>query len=69
MLDLNRNSAPTSTLDRVLTEEIANATHTDTEVVQATYQQQLSELAEEARITQFLGVLAVRRVKQLLTKN
>jgi len=55
--------------DKAATEAIAEETHTDVEVVQEIYQEELSALASDARITQFLGVLTSRRVKMRLKKH
>lgn len=61
-LTSNKNHAAT-------TEAIAKETETDVEVVQEIYEQQLSVLANDAKITQYLGVLASRRVRMLLRKH
>ena len=58
--------ASSSNNDRVTTEAIAKETHTDVEIVQEIYRQELSTLASDAKITQYLGVLASRRVRLLL---
>ncbi|HEY5806646.1 MAG TPA: DUF3562 domain-containing protein [Povalibacter sp.] len=55
--------------DRATTEAIARETETDVEVVQEIYQQELSVLANDAKITQYLGVLASRRVRLLLRRH
>jgi hypothetical protein len=55
--------------DRETTEAIARETETDVEVVQEIYQQELSVLANDAKITQYLGVLASRRVRLLLRRH
>lgn len=62
---------PSSTAknDGLVTEAIAKETATDVEVVKAIYQQELSALASDAKITQYLGVLASRRVRMLLRKH
>lgn len=52
--------------DRALAEAIAKETDTDVEVVEEIYRNELSTLANDARITQYLGVLASRRVRLLL---
>lgn len=54
---------------RSSTEAIAKETETDVEVVQEIYDHELSTLASEAKITQYLGVLASRRVRMLLRKH
>jgi len=51
------------------TEQIAEETDTSVEVVQEIYEQELSALASDAKITQYLGVLASRRVRMLLRKH
>lgn len=55
--------------DQALTEAIAKDTDTSPELVQEMYEQELSSLASEAKITQYLGVLATRRVRMLLRKH
>jgi hypothetical protein len=52
-----------------VTEAIARDTETSIERVQEIYQQQLSALSTDAKITQFLGVLATRRVKLILRRH
>ena len=62
---------PSSTArnDVLATETIAKETETSVEVVKEIYQQELSALATDAKITQYLGVLASRRVRMLLRKH
>lgn len=55
--------------DRGVAEAIAKETDTPPEVVQEIYEQTLSSLASEAKITQYLGVLATRRVRMLLRRH
>lgn len=55
--------------DILATETIAKETETSVEVVKEIYQQELSVLATDAKITQYLGVLASRRVRMLLRKH
>jgi DNA-directed RNA polymerase specialized sigma subunit len=55
--------------DRATTEAIARETHTSVEEVQKLYEEELSELAVDAKITQYLGVLASKRVKMRLRKQ
>jgi len=62
-------SATTAKKDNAATEAIAKETHTDVEVVQELYEEELSALASDAKITQFLGVLTSRRVKMRLKKH
>ena len=52
-----------------ITEAIAKETETDVEVVQEIYEQELSALASDAKITQYLGVLTSRRVRMLLKRH
>lgn len=54
---------------RAATEAIAKETETDVEVVKIIYDEELSTLATDAKITQYLGVLASRRVKMRLRKH
>lgn len=50
-------------------EALADETQTPVEEVQRIYEEELSELANDAKITQYLGVLASRRVKMRLRKH
>jgi Protein of unknown function (DUF3562) len=54
---------------RATTEAIAKETDTDVEVVKEIYDEELTTLATDAKITQFLGVLTSRRVKLRLRKH
>lgn len=60
---------PAHVNDRTFTEAIAKETETDVEVVRVIYEQELSTLAHDAKITQYLGVLASRRVRMLLRRH
>ncbi len=55
--------------DRAATESLAKETETSIEEVQRLYQEELEDLAHDAKITQYLGVLASRRVKLRLRKH
>ena len=55
--------------DPSATEAIAKETETDVELVQKIYEEELSSLASDAKITQYLGVLASRRVRLMLRKQ
>ena len=57
------------TNDRATTEAIAKETQSDVELVQKIYKEELSSLASDAKITQYLGVLASRRVRMKLRKH
>ena len=61
--------APKNKNDHEATEEIARETDTDVRLVKKIYDEELTTLASEAKITQFLGVLASRRVKLRLRKH
>jgi hypothetical protein len=50
-------------------EAIAKETDTSIDEVDKIYEQELSELASDAKITQYLGVLATKRVKMKLRKH
>jgi hypothetical protein len=50
-------------------EAIANDTGTALDVVREIYEQELAQLASDAKITQYLDVLASRRVRLLLRKH
>lgn len=54
---------------RAVAEAIARETHTSVDEVQRIYEEELSELASDAKITQYLGVLASRRVRERLKKH
>lgn len=45
---------------------LAQETHTSPDVVQALYEEEVAALTEQARITQFVGVIATRLVRQRL---
>ncbi len=55
--------------DHSATEAIAKETETDVELVQKIYEEELSSLASDAKVTQYLGVLASRRVRLMLRKQ
>jgi hypothetical protein len=55
--------------DRATTEAIAKEMDTDVELVKEIYRQELSTLASEAKITQYLGVLASRRTRMVLRRH
>ena len=61
--------APPPKQDRAATEAIARETETSLEEVQKLYEEELEDLANDAKITQYLGVLASRRVKMKLRKH
>ena len=50
-------------------EAIAKETHTSMDEVEKIYEQELTLLASEAKITQYLGVLTTRRVRARLRKH
>jgi hypothetical protein len=50
-------------------EAIAEETHTSMDEVDKIYEQELTQLASEAKITQYLGVLTTRRVRARLRKH
>ncbi len=50
-------------------EAIADETHTSIDEVDKLYEQELTQLASEAKITQYLGVLASKRVRMRLRKH
>ena len=45
---------------------IARETATSTDVVQALYDEEVAALSAEAKVRQFIGVIATKRVKQQL---
>lgn len=52
-----------------IAEAIAKETETSVEEVERLYERELSELAAEAKITQYLDVLASKRVRMKLRKH
>lgn len=54
---------------RTVAEALAQETQRPIEEVQQIYEEALSELATEAKITQYLGVLASRRAKLRLREH
>ena len=50
-------------------EAIAKETHTSIDEVEKIYEQELTQLASGAKITQYLGVLTTRRVRARLRKH
>ena len=50
-------------------EAIAKETHTSIDEVETKRRQELTQLASEARITQFLGVLTSKRVRLRLRRH
>jgi hypothetical protein len=50
-------------------EAIAEETHTSMDEVDKLYEQELTLLASEAKITQYLGVLTTKRVRMRLRKH
>ena len=55
--------------EREVAEAIARETETSVDEVQKLYEEELQDLASDAKITQYLGVLASRRVKERLKKH
>ena len=55
--------------DRTATEALAKEMHTSVEEVQKLLDEEIEDLANDAKITQYLGVLANRRVKMRLRKH
>jgi hypothetical protein len=68
MAQLNRQAVRRKN-DRATAESIAKETETSIEEVERLYDAELSELASDAKITQYLSVLASRRVKMKLRKH
>jgi Protein of unknown function (DUF3562) len=54
---------------RAAAEALAKETKRPVEEVQKLYEEELNDLANEAKVTQYLGVLASRRVKMRLRKH
>jgi uncharacterized protein DUF3562 len=66
MAELIRPAAPPGIVDSQ--EAIARQTDTAIAEVERLFEQELAELAAEAKITQYLSVLASRRVRMKLRK-
>jgi hypothetical protein len=64
-----KQPAADATQDRSPAEAIARESDVPPEVVREIYEQELSSLASHAKITQYLGVLASRRVRMMLRKQ
>ena len=61
--------SPSPKQDRAATEAIARETETSLDEVQKLYEEEIEDLANDAKITQYLGVLASRRVRMRLRKH
>ncbi len=55
--------------DARLAESIAKETNTPIELVKAIYDEEFDAIAAKARITQYVGVIASRRVRLRLQKH
>ena len=55
--------------DRAVTEAIAREMNTSVDEVQKLHAEELEDLSSDAKITQYVGVLASRRVKMRLRKH
>lgn len=55
--------------DRKAKEALAEETHSSLDDVERVYDEEFSSLAADAKITQYLGVLASRRVRMKLRKH
>lgn len=55
--------------DQTITESLAKEARISLEEVARLYDQELAALAAGAKITQFLGVLATRRVRMILRRH
>jgi hypothetical protein len=62
-------SSKTAKNDQAVTEAIAKETDTSVDVVKEIYEQELTTLSSDAKITQYLGVLASRRVRMKLRRH
>ena len=61
--------SPKQKNSRAAAEALAKETKRPVEEVQKLYEEELNGLASEAKVTQYLGVLASRRVKMRLRKH
>ena len=67
---MSANSRPGSAkVDVRLAESIAKETNTPIEVVKPIYDEEFDAIAANAKITQYVGVIASRRVKLRLQKH
>lgn len=69
MASLNRAASGQNVNDPATTEALAKEMDTDVELVREIYRQELTALANDAKITQYLGVLASRRVRMILRRH
>ncbi len=69
MAALIQSRKTTAKNDQALTEAIAKETETSVDIVKEIYEQELNTLSSDAKITQYLGVLASRRVRMKLRKH
>jgi hypothetical protein len=69
MAALIQRRQDTAKSDQASAEAIAKDTETSVEIVKEIYEQELNILASDAKITQYLGVLASRRVRMKLRKH
>ena len=58
-----------STQEQKTKEALAEETHSSLDDVEKLYEEELSSLAADAKITTYLGVLASRRVRMKLRKH
>jgi hypothetical protein len=68
MASLIRSQSPAENVEATA-EDIAKETATDVELVQKIYKEELTTLATEAKIIQYLSVIASRRVRLMLRKH
>ena len=69
MAALIQSRKTTAKNDQALAEAIAKETETSVDIVKEIYEQELNTLSSDAKITQYLGVLASRRVRMKLRKH
>jgi hypothetical protein len=69
MTSVDRALSDQNTNDPATTEAIAKELETDVELVREIYRQELTALASDAKITQYLGVLVSKRVRMILRQH
>jgi len=69
MTSVDRALSDQNTNDPATTEAIAKELETDVEVVREIYRQELTALASDAKITQYLGLLVSKRVRMILRQH
>ena len=64
--ETKRNGPAHASADQRIVDSIAQETSTPVDVVQALYEEELVTLVAQAKLKQFVGIIATKRVKQNL---